>query len=84
MLFNAVFDELQRRMGFHRTMGVRAAHSVLFKIGLLLTVVPLAAWWLGVGLWQAFLLDIGLALFFLPYTFFFNLAYDHIRARFVA
>lgn len=55
-----------------------------FETGLLLTVVPLAARWLGVALWQAFLLDIGLALFFLPYTFFFNLAYDHLRARFVA
>ena len=83
-LFSDVFDALQRRMGFHRTMGVRPARSVLFEIGLLLTVVPLAAWWLSVGLWKAFLLDIGFALFFLLCTFFFNLAYDHLRARFVA
>ena len=84
MLFNAVFDRTHRRLGFDRTLTVRAVHSVIFEIGLLLAVVPLAAWWLGIGLWQAFLLDIGIALFFLPYTFFFNWTYDHLRARFVA
>ena len=82
MLFNAVFDRAQRRMGFDRTLTARAVHSIIFEIGLLLAVVPLAAWWLGIGLWQAFLLDIGIALFFLPYTFFFNWTYDHLRPRF--
>lgn len=84
MLFNVAFDRAQRRMGFDRTLAARAAHSIIFEIGLLLTVVPLAAWWLGIGLWQAFVLDIGIALFFLPYTFLFNWTYDHLRARFVA
>ena len=56
----------------------------MFEIGLLLVVVPLAAWWLGIGLWEAFLLDIAIALFFLPYTFIFNWSYDHIRASVVA
>jgi len=83
MGFNAVFDHFQRRIGFERTLAVRAGHSVIFEIGLILAVVPLAAWWLGIGLWQAFLLDIGIVLFFLPYTFFFNLAYDRLRPRFV-
>ena len=84
MLFNALFDRAQRRLGFDRTLAARAAHSVIFEIGLLLAVVPLAAWWLGISLWQAFVLDIGIALFFLPYTFFFNWTYDHLRAHFVA
>jgi uncharacterized membrane protein len=43
--------------------------------------VPLAAWWLGISLWAAFLLDIGIVLFFLPYTFLYNLAYDRLRVR---
>ena len=43
-----------------------------------------AAWWLGIGLWEAFVLDIAIVLFFLPYTFGFNWAYDHIRAKVVA
>ncbi|SFB95486.1 Uncharacterized membrane protein [Polaromonas sp. OV174] len=84
MLFNALFDRAQLRMGFQRTMVARAVHAVLFEIGLLLAIVPLAAWWLGIGLWEAFWLDIGIALFFMPYTFVFNWSYDHIRAAVVA
>ena len=84
MVFNALFDRAQRRIGFERTLLARAIHSVLFEIGLILAVVPLAAWWLGIGLWQAFVLDIGIVLFFLPYTFIFNWTYDQVRASVVA
>ena len=84
MLFNLLFDRAQSRMGFEKTVVARIAHAVLFEIGLLLAIVPLAAWWLGIGLWQAFMLDIGIALFFLPYTFLFNWSYDVLRARFIA
>ena len=84
MIFNAIFDRAQQRFGFERTLVARSFHAMLFEIGLLLAVVPLAAWWLDIGLWEAFVLDIGIALFFLPYTFLFNLAYDRLRPRFVA
>ncbi len=84
MVFNAMFDRAQRRMGFRRTLGVRALHSVIFEIGLILAVVPLAAWWLDIGLWEAFVLDIGIVLFFLPYTFAFNWSYDRLREVVVA
>ncbi|MDO9358941.1 MAG: multidrug/biocide efflux PACE transporter [Polaromonas sp.] len=84
MAFNAIFDAAQRRLGFRRTLGARAVHSVIFEIGLILAVVPLAAWWLDIGLWEAFVLDIGIVLFFLPYTFAFNWTYDHLRERIVA
>ena len=84
MVFNMAFDGAQRHLGFTRTLAARAVHSVLFEIGLILAVVPLAAWWLDIGLWEAFVLDIGIVLFFLPYTFVFNWTYDHVRARVVA
>ena len=84
MVFNALFDRAQRRFGFERNVVARAIHAVTFEIGLLLAVVPLAAWWLSIGLWEAFLLDIGIALLFLPSTFIFNWTYDHFRPRFVA
>ncbi|MGK8851998.1 chlorhexidine efflux transporter, partial [Pseudomonas aeruginosa] len=35
------------------------------------------------GLVEAFLLDMGLILFFLPYTMAFNWSYDVLRARLV-
>ena len=80
VIFNALFDKLERRLGLVRTFRVRAVHAVAFEAGLIVTVVPLAAWWLDISLLDAFLLDIGVVLFFLPYTFLFNLGYDKLRA----
>lgn len=84
MIFNALFDQAQRRIGFERGVAARAVHAVLFEIGLILAVVPLAAWWLNISLWRAFVLDIGIVLFFLPYTFVFNWVYDSLRSRLLA
>ncbi len=81
MLFNSLFDRAQRRLGFQRTLPVRIAHALLFELGLVLALVPLAAWWLSIGLVEAFLLDVGLLLFFLPYTLGFNWTYDALRVR---
>ena len=81
MLFNLLFDHAQRRMGFERKLVARVIHSVMFECGLVLLIVPVAAWWLHIGLWDAFVLEICIALFFLPYTFLFNLAYDLQRTR---
>lgn len=84
MAFNALFDGAQRRMGFARNFSARVVHATLFDVGLILAVVPLAAWWLSIGLWAAFVLDIGLVLFFLPYTLGYNWLYDTLRARVLA
>ncbi|KVC65073.1 hypothetical protein WI73_22340 [Burkholderia ubonensis] len=81
MTFNTLFDRLERRFGWARNVGLRIVHAVAFELGLVAMVVPLAAWWLGIGLVEALLLDLGIVLFFLPYTFCFNLAYDSLRAR---
>ncbi|MFJ3466075.1 multidrug/biocide efflux PACE transporter [Pseudomonas sp. NPDC090201] len=84
MLFNAGFDGLRARLGFAMTLKVRALHAISFETGLIVAVVPLAAWWLSISLWEAFLLDIGLLLLFLPYTMVFNMAYDKVREKLVA
>ncbi|MDA8486434.1 multidrug/biocide efflux PACE transporter [Pseudomonas resinovorans] len=83
MAFNSLFDRAQQRFSFQRTLPVRVAHAMLFELGLIVVLVPLAAWWLSIGLVEAFLLDIGLLLFFLPYTLAFNWTYDALRARLV-
>lgn len=80
VIFNALFDKIEQRLGLVRTLRVRAVHAVAFEAGLIVSVVPLAAWWLNISLFDAFLLDIGVVLFFLPYTFLFNLGYDKLRA----
>ncbi|MES2941896.1 MAG: multidrug/biocide efflux PACE transporter [Pseudomonadota bacterium] len=81
MIFNALFDRAQQRWAFRRNLAARAVHAVLFEVGLLLVIVPLAAWWLDMDLWQAFVLDIGIALFFMPYSFVFNWVYDKVSTR---
>jgi uncharacterized membrane protein len=83
MLFNAGFDRLRARLGFAMSLKVRALHALSFEAGLIVAVVPLAAWWLSISLLEAFVLDIGLLLLFLPYTLVFNLVYDKVRARMV-
>ncbi|MGN7832034.1 multidrug/biocide efflux PACE transporter [Pseudoxanthomonas sp. 22568] len=84
MAYTAAFDRAQQRWGFERTPKVRVIHALLFELGLIVATVPLAAWWLSIGLVQAFVLDIGLLLFFLPYTLGFNWAYDVLRERWLA
>jgi uncharacterized membrane protein len=84
VIFNAAFDRAQSKMKFQRTITVRVMHSLLFELGLTIVVVPLAAWGLGIGLLEAFLLDIGVLLFFLFYSFVYNWFYDIIRARLLA
>lgn len=79
MVYNWLFDRLQTRHRFERTLWVRAIHSVGFELGLIIIVIPLVAWWLDTTLWHALVLDIGLVLFYMPYAFVFNLCYDKIR-----
>ncbi|WP_122709600.1 multidrug/biocide efflux PACE transporter [Pseudomonas viridiflava] len=81
MAYNALFDRLRARFGFAMSLMTRALHALGFEGGLILAVVPLAAWWLSISLFEAFVLDIGLLLMFLPYTMLFNWAYDKVRER---
>ncbi|MDG9882378.1 multidrug/biocide efflux PACE transporter [Pseudomonas putida CSV86] len=81
MLYNVLFDRLQLRMGFKRTPWVRIAHALGFEGGLILAVVPAAAWWLSIGLVEAFLMEVGLLVFLLPYTYLYNLGFDRLLER---
>lgn len=81
MMYNAGFERIERRMGWRRSFRVRVIHAFGFELGLILIVIPLLMWWLNIGVWDAFVLDIALVLFYLPYAFFYNLAYDTLRAK---
>ncbi|MCX2863485.1 PACE efflux transporter [Paucibacter sp. PLA-PC-4] len=74
-LFEA-WEARQTRRG--RSLARRIAHALGFEAGLIVMLVPLFAWWLDISLWQALLLDFGLIVFFLIYTFVFNLAFDRL------
>lgn len=79
LVYNAAFEcweARQARKG--RGLLRRLAHAFGFELGLVLLLVPLFAQLLGLGLWEAFVYDLGLMLFFMVYTFLFNLGFDHV------
>ncbi len=84
VLFNRFFDRVLVRLHVTHNAWVRVVHALLFEGGLIVMGVPLIAWWLSVSLWQAFLLDIGVLLFFLPYTYVYHWVYDVLRERLVS
>lgn len=77
-LFNLIFDHamLRVRGEVRKTPAIRVGHAVLFEAGLLLILMPFIAWYLGVTLLQALLMDISFAGFYLVYAFAFNWLYD--------
>jgi uncharacterized membrane protein len=79
LIFNTLFERWEsRQVRRGRSVGRRIAHAIGFEGGLVFTLVPLFAWWLEISLWQAFVLDLGLIVFFLIYTFVFNLLFDRV------
>jgi uncharacterized membrane protein len=77
--FNAVFEGWEARQTVKgRSWARRFAHGTLFEGGLALVLVPVMALWLDVSLWQAFVADIGILLFFLIYTVVFTWAFDRV------
>lgn len=76
--YNLGFDHAMLRLtgSVKKTLRTRIAHAGLFEFGLLCLLVPFIAWYLGVPLWQAFIMDVSLAGFYLVYAFVFNWVYD--------
>ena len=83
-IYNLIFDKVEARLGmdrFARQPMTRVIHALLFEIGLLIPTVPLVAVWLGMSLWQAFLVDISFVVFFLVYAFIYNWVFDLIYLK---
>jgi uncharacterized membrane protein len=77
-LYNLMFDHALLRIAGHvsKSLAVRVLHAILFEGGLLMILLPFIAWYLGVGLIEAFLMDVSFAVFYLVYAFVFNWLYD--------
>ncbi len=77
--FNHLFERWEARQSTRgRSVLRRVVHAVGFEGGLALALIPLMAWWFDVGLWEATLMEAGLLLFFLVYTYVFNWAFDRV------
>lgn len=79
LVFNTYFERWEARQATTgRSVKRRILHAVSFETGLVAMLVPLIAWWFGVSLWQALVMDMALVVFFLVYTFVFNWAFDEV------
>ncbi len=79
-VFNLGFDRamLRLRGSIQKTLAIRVAHTFLFEAGLVVMLIPMIAWYLGIGLWEALLMDVAIVIFYLVYGFLFNIAYDRV------
>lgn len=77
LVYNTLFEAWEaRQVRRGRSLLRRIVHAIGFEGGLVLAIVPMFAWALRTSLVDAFLLDIGLVVFFVVYSFAFNWAFD--------
>ena len=76
--FNIIFDKgmVRFKRSTFKTPAIRVLHVLLFESGLLMLYLPMVAWYLGISLWQALIMDASLVGFYLAYNFSYNWAYD--------
>lgn len=77
--YNLGFEAWERRQRERtRSFARRVGHALGFQVVLVSFLIPLIAWWLDVSLWQAFLYDAALIVFFPVFTFFYNWTFDTV------
>jgi uncharacterized membrane protein len=77
LLFNTLFERWEARQPVRgRSVRRRVLHAIGFEGGMVVFLVPIFAWWFDMNLLQALVMDLGLLVFFLFYTFVFNWGFD--------
>ena len=78
--YNLLFDKAMKKYTgqTEKQFKHRVIHAILFEISLLWLTLPVIAWWLNISLVDAFIMDIGLVVFYLFYTYGYNLVYDKL------
>jgi len=79
-IFNILFDRGMLRWtgSTRKNVRIRVLHAILFEAGLIVILLPLMAWYLGMGLVDALILDSAIVVFYLVYAFVYNWAYDRV------
>ncbi|CAI3933962.1 PACE efflux transporter [Commensalibacter papalotli (ex Botero et al. 2024)] len=79
-IYNLGFDKtlIFLRGYVKKSLKIRVIHTILFEVGLTLVTLPGIAWYLQISFLDAFIMDMGIVIFYLVYAFFFNIAYDFI------
>lgn len=81
MAYNHVYEALEHRFGWRRTVRMRVCHTLGFEACFMAVALPLTAWWLEISLLDALLLDLTFSVFFMLYAFCFNWVFDIVRHR---
>lgn len=81
IVYNTFFDRFWPVERVTRTFKVRVMHALGFEGGFIIIGIAMAAVVLNITLTNAFLLEVGFFLFFLPYTVIYNWVYDVLRAK---
>lgn len=79
IVFNWLFEKweaAQTKKG--RSVLRRVVHAIGFEGGIAAMLIPLMAWWFSISLWEAAVLEAGILVFFMVYTFVFNWCFDRI------
>ncbi|WHP06543.1 MULTISPECIES: chlorhexidine efflux PACE transporter AceI [Acinetobacter] len=82
MIFNHYFEKIEYKYQRQRTIPVRILHAVGFEGGLMLVTIPIIAYMMQMSFLDALILDFGLTMCILVYTFIFQWCYDLIEERF--
>ncbi|CAI2138027.1 PACE efflux transporter [Serratia ficaria] len=78
-IYNSLYESWEsRQVSRTRTLKRRILHAVGFQLTLVMYLIPPIAWWMGITLWQALLLDMALIVIIPCYTFLFNWAFDRL------
>ena len=80
--YNTSFDWIEGRLtgrpADHRPYGMRILHALGFEGGLLVITLPIVMLWTEMGWLEALIADVGLAIAYTIYAFFFNIGYDRV------
>ena len=82
MIFNHYFEKVEHKYQWKRTIPVRILHAVGFEGGLMLATIPIIAYMMKMSFIDALILDFGLTMCILVYTFIFQWCYDMEEERF--
>ena len=81
MIFNHYFEKVEHKYQWKRTIPVRILHAVGFEGGLMLATIPIIAYMMNMSFIEALILDFGLTMCILVYTFIFQWCYDMVEAK---
>lgn len=78
-IYNTLFEFWERHQVVKgRSVARRVAHAIGFQLTLVVYLIPLIAWWLGISLWEAFVVDLAFIILIPCYTFLYNWLFDRV------